>query len=34
MEKGDPEMRLLIDAKGPEKTLAQLGGIEAGSWKK
>lgn len=34
IEKGDPEMRLLIDAKGPEKTLAQLGGIEAGSWKK
>ncbi|KAH7409796.1 glutathione S-transferase-like protein [Phaeosphaeria sp. MPI-PUGE-AT-0046c] len=34
MEKGDPEMRLLIGAEPPEKTLLQVGGVGSDIWKK
>ncbi|OAL00864.1 glutathione S-transferas-like protein [Phaeosphaeriaceae sp. SRC1lsM3a] len=34
MEKGDPEMRLLLEAKPPEKTLLQVGGVKSDIWKK
>lgn len=34
MEKGDPEMRLLIGAEPPEKTLLQVGGVTSDIWKK
>jgi glutathione S-transferase len=34
MEKGDPEMRLLLGAEAPTKTLLSEGGIESGVWKK
>lgn len=34
MEKGDPEMRLLLGAEPPEKTLIQVGGVGSGIWKK
>jgi glutathione S-transferase len=34
MEKGDPDMRLLLGAKAPEVSLLKEGGIESGVWKK
>lgn len=34
LEKGDPEMRPLLGAKAPEKTLLELGGITSDVWKK
>lgn len=34
MEKGDPEMRLLIGAEAPEQGLMALGGSESDVWKK
>ncbi|KAL6704090.1 hypothetical protein ACN47E_008753 [Coniothyrium glycines] len=34
MEKGDPEMRLLLGAEAPEKTLIQDGGVASEVWKK
>ena len=34
MEKGDPEMKLLLGAKAPSKTLIELGGVGADGWKK
>ncbi|KAL5405348.1 hypothetical protein PMIN04_012369 [Paraphaeosphaeria minitans] len=34
MEKGDPEMELLITADAPTTTLLQEGGITSGTWKK
>ncbi|KZM23374.1 Glutathione transferase [Ascochyta rabiei] len=34
MEKGDPEMKLLLGAEPPEKTLIQAGGVKADFWKK
>ncbi|CAK3984725.1 glutathione S-transferase [Lecanosticta acicola] len=34
MEKGDPEMKLLLEAEPPEKTLMDSGGVESGAWKK
>ncbi|KAL5410753.1 hypothetical protein PMIN06_000445 [Paraphaeosphaeria minitans] len=34
MEKGDPEMELLITADAPTTTLIQEGGITSGTWKK
>jgi hypothetical protein len=34
MEKGDPEMILLLGAEPPRKTLLSEGGVESGVWKK
>lgn len=34
MEKGDPEMKLLIGEEGPEKSLLALGGTKSDAWKK
>jgi len=34
MEKGDPQMRLLLGAEPPEKTLLQVGGVTSDIWKK
>lgn len=34
MEKGDPEMQLLLGAEPPEKTLLQVGGVTSDIWKK
>lgn len=34
MEKGDPEMQLLLGAKPPSQTLIALGGVKADAWKK
>jgi glutathione S-transferase len=34
MEKGDPEMKLLLDAEPPKTTLIQSGGVKDGFWKK
>lgn len=34
MEKGDPEMKLLLGAEPPEKTLIQAGGVKSVFWKK
>jgi len=34
MEKGDPEMKLLLGAAPPSKTLLELGGVGADEWKK
>lgn len=34
MEKGDPEMQLLLGAEPPEKTLIQVGGVGSDIWKK
>jgi hypothetical protein len=34
MEKGDPEMLLLLGAEPPRKTVLSEGGIESGVWKK
>lgn len=34
MEKGDPEMKLLVGAEAPEKTLIMAGGIGSDIWKK
>lgn len=34
MQKGDPEMRLLVDAWQPEKSLLALGGTKSDEWKK
>jgi glutathione S-transferase len=34
MEKGDPEMKLLLEAEAPEKSLLELGGITSDIWKK
>ena len=34
MEKGDPEMKLLLGAEPPKMTLIQSGGVKDGFWKK
>lgn len=34
MEKGDPDMKLLVGAEAPETTLITEGGIESGIWRK
>ena len=34
MEKGDPEMRLLLGAEAPAKSLLSEGGIVSDVWKK
>jgi len=34
MEKGDPEMKLLVGVEGPETTIIRQGGIDGGVWKK
>lgn len=34
MEKGDPDMRLLLGAEPPKKTLIQAGGVKSDVWKK
>lgn len=34
MEKGDPEMRLLLGAEAPAKTLLQVGGVGSDIWRK
>ncbi|KAI9660430.1 MAG: hypothetical protein M1821_009780 [Bathelium mastoideum] len=34
MEKGDPEMKLLLGAQPPEKSLLQTDGVNSGHWKK
>lgn len=34
MEKGDPEMRLLLSAEPPSKTLLTEGGVDSDIWKK
>jgi glutathione S-transferase len=34
MEKGDPEMRLLLGAEPPAKSIMSDGGIESSIWKK
>ena len=34
MEKGDPEMRLLLGAEAPETTIIREGGIGSGIWRK
>lgn len=34
MEKGDPEMRLLLGAEPPAKSIMGDGGIESSIWKK
>ncbi|KAJ4321536.1 hypothetical protein N0V94_002855 [Neodidymelliopsis sp. IMI 364377] len=34
MEKGDPDMKLLLGAEPPKKTLIQAGGVKADFWRK
>lgn len=34
MEKGDPEMHLLLSAEAPTKTLLSEGGVVSDIWKK
>jgi glutathione S-transferase len=34
MEKADPEMKLLLGAEAPEKTITATGGVESDIWKK
>ncbi|KAH7378695.1 glutathione S-transferase-like protein [Pyrenochaeta sp. MPI-SDFR-AT-0127] len=34
MEKGDPEMKLLLGAEAPEKSLMEVGGVTSDVWKK
>jgi glutathione S-transferase len=34
MEKGDPDMKLLLGAEPPKQTLIQAGGVGAGFWRK
>jgi glutathione S-transferase len=34
MEKGDPDMKLLLGAEPPEKTLIQAGGVKSDFWRK
>lgn len=34
MQKGDPEMKLLLGAEAPAKGMMEMGGVSSGHWKK